>query len=237
MAKQVINNGDIGLTARGKINDNFTELYDGKQPLDSDLTAIAALSTTAFGRGLLALADAAALQASAGTVIGTNVQAYDADLTTLGAGGAGARTFLGLAIGTDVQAYDADLTAVADSGAASAWTTYVPTVTAGTGTFTTVVGAGRYLKIGKLVNFYVQITITTNGTAASFINCTLPFATRNVGTYASQTAVGKEVQAAGTMCTCELPNNSSTMTITDYSLGYPGGSGRTVVVSGAYECA
>lgn len=34
------------------------------QPLDSDLTAIAALTTTSFGRGLLALADAAALAAS-----------------------------------------------------------------------------------------------------------------------------------------------------------------------------
>jgi hypothetical protein len=34
------------------------------QPLDSDLTAIAALSTTAFGRSLLALADAAALAAA-----------------------------------------------------------------------------------------------------------------------------------------------------------------------------
>ena len=34
------------------------------QPLDSDLTAIAALTTTAFGRGLLELADAAALGAS-----------------------------------------------------------------------------------------------------------------------------------------------------------------------------
>lgn len=36
------------------------------QPLDSDLTAIAALSTTAFGRGLLTSADAAALRTSAG---------------------------------------------------------------------------------------------------------------------------------------------------------------------------
>jgi hypothetical protein len=42
--------------------------------------------------------------------IGTTVQAYDADLTTLGAGGSTARSFLGLAIGTDVQAYDVDTT-------------------------------------------------------------------------------------------------------------------------------
>lgn len=36
------------------------------QPLDSDLTAIAALSTTSFGRALLAQADAAALRTYAG---------------------------------------------------------------------------------------------------------------------------------------------------------------------------
>lgn len=36
------------------------------QPLDTDLTAIAALSTTAFGRALLTLANQAALQAAVG---------------------------------------------------------------------------------------------------------------------------------------------------------------------------
>jgi hypothetical protein len=51
--------------------------------------------------------------------IGSTVQAYDADLTTLGAGGAGARSFLGLVIGTDVQAYDADLTTWAGKTAPS----------------------------------------------------------------------------------------------------------------------
>lgn len=55
----------------------------GKQPVDSDLTALAALSTTSFGRALLELADAAALRTAAGLVIGTHVQAYDADLGTI----------------------------------------------------------------------------------------------------------------------------------------------------------
>lgn len=62
-----------------------TNALAGKQPLDSDLTAIAALTTTSFGRGLLELANAAALRTAAELVIGTDVLAYDADLAAIAA--------------------------------------------------------------------------------------------------------------------------------------------------------
>ena len=58
-----------------------TNALAGKQPLDSDLTAIAALTTTAFGRGLLELANAAALLAAAGGAAASHAHAGE-DITS-----------------------------------------------------------------------------------------------------------------------------------------------------------
>lgn len=45
MAKQIINNGESGLEVRGKINDNFTELYDGISNVDNTSDADKPVST------------------------------------------------------------------------------------------------------------------------------------------------------------------------------------------------
>ncbi len=59
------------------------------QPLDSDLTAIAALSTTSYGRSLLALANNAALVAEVGATGGSLPGWYDVTDSTYGATGDG----------------------------------------------------------------------------------------------------------------------------------------------------
>ncbi len=101
------------------------------QPLDADLTAIAALTTTAFGRGLLILADASAARTALSLVPGTDVEAHDTDLTTIAglapsnddviqrkAGAWANRTIAQLLVdlaapGTTFQPLDSDLTAIA----------------------------------------------------------------------------------------------------------------------------
>ena len=54
------------LATDSDVSSAISALSSVYQPLDSDLTSIAALTTTAFGRGLLELADASALHASSG---------------------------------------------------------------------------------------------------------------------------------------------------------------------------
>lgn len=73
---------DVSAAGQRKITlGNFITSLD-LQPEDADLTAIAALATTSFGRGLLIEASASSTRATLSLVIGTNVQAWDADLDT-----------------------------------------------------------------------------------------------------------------------------------------------------------
>lgn len=59
-----VSNVDNTSDAGKPVSTAMQAALDGKQPVDADLTAIAALSTTNYGRSLLTMADAAAVKAS-----------------------------------------------------------------------------------------------------------------------------------------------------------------------------
>lgn len=112
-----------------------------------------------------------------------------------------------------------------------AWTTYTPTPTAGSGSFTTVSAAGAYLTIGKLVHFCLTITITTAGTAAGAVICAIP-----TGSPArpSMLAVG-ETAVAGTSGVARISTGSSNMLIVRYDAGTLIASGHVLSMGGIYE--
>lgn len=55
-----------------------------------------------------------------------------------------------------------------------AWTSYTPTVTAATGTPTTVTTTGSYQVLGKIVILRFSVGITNKGTAASYLRVSTP---------------------------------------------------------------
>lgn len=96
MAKQTIDIGTVANDGTGTpnrdawdmVNDNFTELYDGKQALDADLTAIAALSPTNDDivqrkSGAWTNRTIAQVATDLQTPFDSRYQALDADLTAI----------------------------------------------------------------------------------------------------------------------------------------------------------
>jgi hypothetical protein len=112
--------------------------------------------------------------------------------------------------------------------------TYTPVVTAAAGAFTTVSATGRYRRIGKLVFIQVTITITTNGSAASAVFASLPFAAVNVAGVAHVLA-GRADALSGKMLQGRVSPGSATAEILNYDNSYPGADGETLVLSGFYE--
>lgn len=111
------------------------------------------------------------------------------------------------------------------------WRAYTPTVTAESGTITTV-GAviGRYKLWNNSVAFSNNVTITTAGTGSGSVRISLP-----VVSVDTHIAVGRDVASTGKALTGTISNNSSTCDVRTYDNTYPGVSGSQLVISGTYR--
>jgi hypothetical protein len=111
-----------------------------------------------------------------------------------------------------------------------AWTTYTPTVTAGSGTLTSASATGAYLQMGKIVFFRQSITLTTIGTAGFDVEATLP-----VPVVGSTVCSGKYVNVGKTL-QVEATGSGTGRTFSRlYDGSFPFTDGAILVVSGFYE--
>lgn len=112
--------------------------------------------------------------------------------------------------------------------------TWTPVITADTGTITSFTASGVYTKIGNTVRATFTTTITDNGTGASILNATLPFATANIG----EMSVGSgRNNATGQMIQAWAFQGSSTAKLYLYDNSYPVATGSVVYCTVVYQAA
>jgi hypothetical protein len=111
------------------------------------------------------------------------------------------------------------------------WSSFTPTITAGSGSFTLVSADGVHRTVNKVTSFFVAITITTNGTAATSVKFTLPRATASQFTPITGWKNTTGEALAGWLDT------TTTGQLRLYTGGYPGGSGVILFAAGSYQTA
>jgi len=115
------------------------------------------------------------------------------------------------------------------------WFSYTPSVSAGTGSFTTVSATGKYKISGHICFASMTITITTNGTAANYTLASLPATAHITPVYSF---FGRETLVTGKMLQGQVTGSRvNDVFIRDYTNAYCGGNGYLLNVSGWYEIA
>ena len=111
-----------------------------------------------------------------------------------------------------------------------AWTSYSPSCTATSGSFTTCNTTGGYQRLGKTVFFYVNVTEVTLGSASGQVVVGLP--TSVVG---GATFIAREISVTGTTWSCTSTAGNSTFTCFTYNNGVTVGTNYLFIVSGTYQ--
>jgi hypothetical protein len=198
-------------------------IYSWPEPDNTDLVKNGALAIRTLGN---------AIDTTMGTMTPKSIVDAKGDLIAATANDTPAR----LAVGSDfafLQADSAQSTGLLWNNAA--WTSYTPTVTAVSGSYTTVSATGRYTRIGKLCAVVARVSITTNGTAAVATIITAPFTCAS----SSQTynGSGRENLSTGLMLNCRIGSGDSVIYIEQYNAVYAGANNRQLDVSIIFEVA
>jgi hypothetical protein len=108
---------------------------------------------------------------------------------------------------------------------------YTATLSAGSGTYTSISQSLKYTRMGRVVNVTGYIFITTNGTAATNLQFTLPF---NCADAKNVSFGGRENQSNGSMFG-GTTISTSTVAITKYDGTYLGGAAYNFPISFSYS--
>lgn len=178
----------------------------------------ASLATfTAAGRAILDDADATAQRVTLGLVIGTNVQAYDADLAALaGVTSAADRLpyFTGSGTATVATFTAAGRALVDDADAAAQRTTLSAASRTQTEMFSVVIPVVENKNIDLIIQSSYALTITKIKTVAASGTCTVTgkIATTYGGTY---TNLGGTANSASTTLTSQTHSTANSLTVDD----------------------
>ena len=130
----------------------------------------------------------------------------------------------------------------ADSGQATgllwnnaAWTSYSPTITASSGSYTTASANGNYTRVGKLCVLRLRGLITTVGTGTNPV-FSLPF-TAATTTNGRFTGAIRENAATGLSGTATIDSAATTLSTFRYDNGAFSGSGYDYSITISYEVA
>lgn len=114
------------------------------------------------------------------------------------------------------------------------WQTYVPVVTAGSGSITSyTIDSARYTRIGDTVTANVRFTLTNAGTAGSDIRFTVPFASSASASVAQ--GAGRERVATGVMMQAELEASSSVVILRTATNAFRGSTSDSFAITITYE--